>query len=42
MKKKTYEQPKMKVVQLDHADIICTSGFDNASYQNLEDGEFEW
>ena len=26
MKKKIYQQPKMEVVQLDHADIICTSG----------------
>ena len=25
MKKKTYQQPKMEVVQLDQADIICTS-----------------
>lgn len=25
MKKKTYEQPKMKVVEIDQADIICTS-----------------
>ena len=25
MKKKTYEQPKMQVVKLEQADIICTS-----------------
>lgn len=25
MKKKAYEQPKMEVVEIDHADIICTS-----------------
>lgn len=25
MKKKTYKQPDMKVVELDDADIICTS-----------------
>lgn len=25
MKKKTYEQPKMKVVQLEQTDIICAS-----------------
>ena len=45
MKKKTYEQPKMEVVQLDQADIICTSGplkSDEAGFQDLEEGEFTW
>ncbi len=36
MKKKTYEQPKMKVVELEQTDIICTSQFlspQNESYE---------
>lgn len=28
MKKKTFEQPEMKVVELEQTDIICTSGGD--------------
>ena len=47
MKKKIYKQPKMEVVQLDHADIICTSGEGQpnprgAGFEDLEDGEFTW
>ena len=45
MKKKTYEQPKMKVVEIEEAGIICTSGQPNprgAGFQDLEDGEFTW
>ena len=26
MKKKTYQQPKMEVVEIEQTDIICTSG----------------
>lgn len=26
MKKKTYQQPKMKVIQLDQTELLCTSG----------------
>ena len=40
MKKKTYQQPKMKVVEIDHADIICTSQFpspQNESYDEVEE-----
>lgn len=33
MKKKTYEQPKMKVVKLEQTDIICTSG-NTEDYEN--------
>ena len=36
MKKKTYQQPKMKVVQLDQADIICTST------EILSQDDFDW
>lgn len=36
MKKKTYQQPEMKVVEIDHADIICTS---MTSPQNEEYGD---
>lgn len=36
MKKKTYQQPKMEVVQLDQADIICTS---TQSTFGIKDGE---
>ena len=39
MKKKTYQQPKMEVVQLDHADIICTSG---SSTEGLTQDDFDW
>ena len=40
MKKKTYQQPKMEVVEIDQADIICTSGElqsleDDNSYENV-------
>ena len=33
MKKKTYQQPEIKVVELDQADIIATSN------EQLEEGE---
>lgn len=35
MKKKTYEQPRVKVVEIDQADIICTST--QGQIQSLED-----
>ena len=38
MKKKTYEQPKMEVVQLDQADIICTSTGYNSGNMRFNDG----
>ena len=31
MKKKTYQQPKMEVVQLEQADIIATSGYNDGN-----------
>ena len=34
MKKKTYQQPKMVVVELDQADIICASGASTFSIEN--------
>ena len=37
--RKPYVKPRIKVVEIDHADIICTSG---ASTQSLEDDEFDW
>lgn len=40
MKKKTYHQPKMKFVTIDHSDIICESQLQsrqNESY-NEEEG----
>lgn len=42
MKKKTYKQPEMKVVELEQADIICTSGdFSTPTlYKDEEDFEF--
>ncbi len=37
--RKPYVKPRIKVVEIDHADIICTSG---ASTQSLEEDEFDW
>lgn len=43
MKKKKYEQPKMKVVEIDQADIICTSGEPGSGeFSPLQDGGFSW
>lgn len=36
MKKKTYEQPEVKVVKLEQADIICTST------EGLTQSDFDW
>lgn len=41
MKKKTYQQPKMKVVMLDQADIIATSGEFRIKEDEGFDGE-DW
>ena len=38
MKKKIYQQPEMKVVELDQADIIATSN----TTDPLTEDEFEW
>lgn len=38
MKKKTYEQPKMKVVEIEQPDIICTSPY-NEGFIKINDGE---
>lgn len=43
MKKKFYQQPEMKVVELNQADIIATSGDGpldptGAGFEDLEDG----
>ena len=42
MKKKTYQQPKMEVVQLDQADIICTSTqtYSSPVFEEYEEGTF--
>ena len=41
MKKKTYQQPEMKVVKLEQTDIICTSQYgetpQNESYYEEEE-----
>ena len=37
MKKKTYQQPKMKVVEIDQADIICTST--QADFQSYDEDD---
>ena len=37
-KKKTYQQPEMTVVELDHVDIICTSGGYNEGPLNINNG----
>ena len=47
MKKKTYQQPEieMKVVKLEHTDIICTSQFpspQNESYEEESDVTNGW
>ena len=48
MKKKTYEQPKMKVVELEQTDIICTSQGYNGGTMKINGGndllldEEEW
>ena len=47
MKKKTYQQPKMEVVHLDQADIICTSGgqsnyFSLGNEDDLGYDEVDW
>lgn len=47
MNKKTYQQPVMKVVEIEEAAIIAQSGAgapksDGARFQDLEDGEFTW
>lgn len=34
MKKKTYEQPEIEVVEMSAADIICTSGDSTFSIEN--------
>ena len=39
MKKKFYQQPEMKVVVLEQADIICTSG---SSTEGLSQDDFDW
>ena len=42
MKKKTYQQPKMEVVEFDQADIICTSTpgtFSLGDDANIEEGD---
>lgn len=45
MKKKTYQQPKMKVVEIDQADIICTSTqqtFSLGGEDDLDYTEEDW
>lgn len=38
MKKKTYQQPKMKVAELEQMDIICTSGGYNEGPLRINNG----
>lgn len=37
--RKPYAKPRIKVVEIEGADIICTSG---ASTQSLEEDDFNW
>ena len=37
--RKTYAKPRIKVVEIGGADIICTSG---ASTQSLDEEDYEW
>lgn len=39
IKKKTYQQPEMKVVELEQADIIATSGTET---EKLTEDDFEF
>ena len=39
MKKKTYKQPKMKVVKLEQTDIICTSQFPSPQNEGYDEEE---
>lgn len=39
MKKKTYQQPQIKIIEVKAADIICTSGASTFSIEN--DGVIE-
>lgn len=42
-KKKTYFAPEIKVVEIEQADIICTSGQPGSGeFSPLQDGEFTW
>lgn len=39
MKKKTYQQPKMKVVKFEQTDIICTSqGVPSSQNESYDEG----
>lgn len=43
MKKKTYQQPKMEVVEIEQTDIICTSDVQSQSMESYEDGSItDW
>lgn len=37
--RKPYAKPRIKVVEIEGADIICTSG---ASTQSLDEDDFDW
>lgn len=43
MKKKTYEQPHVEIIEVKAADIICTSGFPSEQNEEWEFGTTdEW
>ena len=47
MKKKIYQQPEMKVVELNQADLICTSPYNDGPVKigggdGIEMGEEDW
>lgn len=37
--RKSYAKPRIKVVEIEGADLICTSG---ASTQSLDEDDFDW
>ena len=39
MKKKTYQQPEMKIVELEQMDIICTSQFPSPQNESYDEEE---
>ena len=43
MKKKTYLAPEINVVEIDHADIICTSDVQSQSMESYQEGNIsDW
>lgn len=40
-KNNTYQQPEMKVVELEQTEIICTSQFPSSQNESYEDGTID-